>query len=287
MVSIYKQRFRLLEMELIAKNTYGQTVIFSQLKYGKVVTKEFTGSSLDRTKQIKKYKKKERKNSDEPKLRSMSVRTKRKIRKKITCFARLQKRLSFLTLTFVNEVSDQQAVNILRKFLDNAKKRSKNFQYIWIAERQLKNEVFNGNIHFHILTNKYWKIDKWWKYWVDLQAKNGITARDKDFKPSSAFDVKQINSNEIKRITSYVTKYVTKNESQFNCQVWNCSKGVSNLYTDFYTNPEFVKEFEKVKSVIKTKKFDECKVKYIDMNRRSIRLYSRLDDKNNTIYLNK
>lgn len=97
----------------------------------------------------------------EIKLRSVSYRTRQKIKKKVTCFSRLYKRISFVTLTFLNQVSDEQAIDILRKFIDNAKKRSKGFQYIWVAERQTKNDVFKGNVHFHILTNKYWDIEKW------------------------------------------------------------------------------------------------------------------------------
>jgi hypothetical protein len=44
---------------------------------------------------------------------------------------------------------------------------------------------------------------------VRLQKKNGIV-RDESYKPSSAFDVRQLNSNNIRSIASYVTKYVTK-----------------------------------------------------------------------------
>ncbi len=122
----------------------------------------------------------------------MSRRSKQKIRKKITCFSRTQKRLSFVTLTFLNKISDEIAVNILRKFIDNVKKRSEDFQYIWVVERQTKNDEFKGNPHFHMITNKYWKIEKWWNYWLTLQQKNGVTPREKGFKPSSAFDVKRI-----------------------------------------------------------------------------------------------
>lgn len=43
----------------------------------------------------------------------------------------------------------------IRKFLDNAKKRSVNFEYVWIAERLTKNDAFKGNVHFHMITNKY------------------------------------------------------------------------------------------------------------------------------------
>ena len=161
----------------------------------------------------------------------MSPRTKQKIKKKIMCFSRTQKRLSFVTLTFLNTVTDKQAIFLLRKFIDNVKKRSKDFQYIWVIERQTKNDAFKGNPHFHMITNKYWDIKKWWEYWINLQQKNGIVPREKDFKPSSAFDVKQIHSNNRTKLSSYVTKYVTKNNAKFKCQVWNCSKkSISTLY---------------------------------------------------------
>lgn len=44
---------------------------------------------------------------------------------------------------------------LLRKFIDNAKKRSKDFHYVWVAEREYKNDAFKGNVHFHMITNKY------------------------------------------------------------------------------------------------------------------------------------
>ena len=228
----------------------------------------------------------------EIKLRTLSRRSKQKIRKKITCFARCYKRLSFVTLTFLNKVSDEEAVNILRKFLDNAKKRSKDFEYVWIAERQTKNDAFKGNVHFHMITNKYWKVEKWWNYWMELQMKNGVKPRKKDFKPSSAFDVKQLNSSNIRSIASYVTKYVTKNDAKFKCQVWNCSKRVSELYTDFYTTTEFTDQFKRLNAVLKefeVKDFREqpfLKIKMIDLNRKTLPLYRRLDEKNKTNYSN-
>ncbi len=182
---------------MIVKNTYGISVAFSTRQFGVIPKNEFAGSALQRKKPDpdKKPKKikKEGDQKKEIKLRSLSKRSKQKIRKKITCFARSsKKRLSFVTLTFLNKVTDEEAVNILRKFLDNAKKRNEDFQYLWIAERQTKNDIFKGNVHFHMITNKYWNIEKWWKYWIDFQLKNGIKPREKNFKPSSAFDVRAI-----------------------------------------------------------------------------------------------
>ena len=118
-----------------------------------------------------------------------------------------------------------------------------------------------------------------------FQQKNGIHPRDKDFKPSSAFDIKQLNASNIKRISSYVTKYVTKNNKKFKCQVWNCSKKVSELYTDFYTTTEFTDQFKRLNAVTKEivdkdRKSPVIDVKMIDLNRRTLPLYKRLDDKN-------
>ncbi|SNR75488.1 rolling circle replication-associated protein [Lutibacter flavus] len=281
---------------MIIKNTYGISVAFAtNHPYGVIPKSEFTGSALQRKKQVAKSKSdtEQKPTTDKvKKLRSMSKRTKQKIRKKITCFSRTQKRLSFVTLTFLNQVSDEQAVNILRKFIDNVKKRSNDFQYLWVVERQTKNTVFKGNVHFHMITNKHWKIKKWWNYWMELQIKNGIEPREKDFRPSSAFDVKQLNTNNIKRISTYVTKYVTKNDAKFKCQVWNCSRKVSELYTDFYTNTEFTDQFKKLNAV--TKEFIDTdfkspviNVKMIDLNRQTLPLYKRLDDKNINIINNK
>ena len=282
---------------MITKNTYGISVSYSVNHFGRTPKELFSGSSLQRKKAEKKPKNEEqgkkveqpKENKKADKLYSMSDRTKQKIRKKITCFSQTQKRLSFVTLTFLNKVTDEQAINLLRKFLDNVKKRSENFQYVWVAERQTKNDVFKGNIHFHMITNKYWKIDKWWNYWMDLQIKNGIEPREKDFRPSSAFDVKQLSANNVRSIAKYVTKYVTKNKAKFKCQVWNCSKGVSNLYTDFYTPSNFLENFEKLDAINKTyekrdqnnKKFLE--VNMIDLNKKSLKLYDKLGEKNREI----
>ncbi|MAW95962.1 hypothetical protein [Leeuwenhoekiella sp.] len=276
---------------MLVKNTYGTSVAFCTGMFGRLPKDEFSGSALQRKKQKtdKSKAKPKPKKEGAVKLRSLSKRSKQKIRKKITCFARCYKRLSFVTLTFLNKVEDKQAVDVLRKFLDNAKKRSKDFQYVWVAERQTQNSEFLGNVHFHIITNKYWKIEKWWNYWLELQLKNGIKPRDANFKPSSAFDVKQLNSSNIRSIASYVTKYVTKNNAKFKCQVWNCSRRVSELYTDFYTTVEFTEQFKRLNAVLKEfelkdhGKMPYMNVKMIDLNRQTLPMYRRLDDKNKAI----
>ncbi len=279
---------------MIVKNTYGTSVEFSTKMYGVVPSEEFTGSSLQRKKKKPEDKKEPKKDKPKPdkkkkgkkKMRTLSKRSRRKIKKKINCFSRCYKRFSFVTLTFLNKVDDEQAIDLLRKFLDNAKKRLDDFEYIWVAERQTKNTVFKGNVHFHMITNKYWDKDKWWDYWIKLQKKNGVHPRSKNYNPSSAFDVKEIRSNDIKGTGSYITKYVTKNNAMFNCQPWNCSKRVSQLYTDFYTTPDYLRNFEKLNAVrgeftVKdTLDRTFLRVKSIDLNRKTLPLYRRLDEKN-------
>jgi hypothetical protein len=201
-------------------------------------------------------------------------------------FGQLYKQLSFLTLTFCNEVPDKLAVKILSKFLENVSKVSDDFQNLWVAERQKRNKIFKDNIHFHIISNKYWKKDKWWKYWMDLQAKHGIVPRNELYKPTSAFDVRGIRSNNIRGISSYVTKYVTKNFDKFDCQVWNCSKKISRLYTDIYSDIEFLENFEKLEKAnllggnIKKYNSEYYDAHIIPLNRKTLPFYRKIDERN-------
>ena len=100
---------------MIVKNTYGTSVAFTTKMFGVVPKDEFSGSALQRKKKEadkKTVKPKTKKREGDKKLRSLSNRSKQKIRKKITCFARCYKRLSFVTLTFLNKVEDEQAIII-------------------------------------------------------------------------------------------------------------------------------------------------------------------------------
>lgn len=284
---------------IITKSTYGVTSVFRGKNFDLNKVGTLTGSALLRKPQtdeefiqrmVKKSllpgEKKERK------PRVMSRRTKGKIRRKVMAFAAIHKHLSFLTLTFLNKVQESQAVKILGKFLDNVTKRSKDFQYLWVAEKQTANKVFENNIHFHLITNKYWKIEKWWKYWIDLQAKNGIIPREKFFKPSSAFDVRAITGKNIKAIGNYLTHYVTKNDAEFTCQVWNCSKKVSALHTDMYGDGMILKRIAAIEKanmlggVRKIYKGEYCDVHTIPLNRLTLKMYDRLADTNKLIWNN-
>ena len=83
-----------------------------------------------------------------------------------------------------------------------------------------------------------------------------------------------MNSSNIRSIASYVTKYVTKKNAKIKCQVWHCSKRISELYPDFYTTTEFTDNFIRLNAVIKEFEVKDhidqpfLKIKMIDLNKK-------------------
>ena len=76
---------------------------------------------------------------------------------------------------------------------------------------------------------------------------------------------------------------------KFKCQVWNCSKRVSELYTDFYTTTEFTDQFKRLKAVLKEFEVKDhidrpfLNIKMINLDRTTLPLYKRLDEKNKAL----
>lgn len=286
---------------VLAKNTYGVSYVLHPRKINPELLGTCGGSSLSRKKTKNRKKASEptneqteakSKQTEKKELRSMSPRTRTKIRQKLLSFSRISKHITFLTLTFVNEVEDKQAIKILRAFLDNAKKQLTDFEYLWVAERQTKNTVFKDNIHFHIITNRYWKIEKWWPYWLDIQKRFGVVPRDADFKPGSAFNVKKVDTANIKQVSNYLTKYVTKNTSKFDCQVWNCSKKISRLYTCFYSGIGFINDLERLNTAkqlggeLKVIPKEFCNICIYPLNRITTNFYNKIDVQNKQVWKN-
>lgn len=296
---------------MLVKNTFGVSAVLGTRQTMNIAEGSFTGSSLDRKKLTEQQKELRKIKSKAPrsdsnssnvktsidmetgeemplesviKRRKMSQRTKTKIRIKLMAFSQIHKNLTFVTLTFVNNVTDKIAVLILKKFLDNFKKRNKDFEYLWVAERQEKNKTFEGNIHFHLVTNKHWDIKKTWKYWIELQAKNNIVPRDENFRPASAFDVKSVSSKNPRQLGTYLTKYISKSRAEFDCQVWNCSQGISKLYTAFYTSYCFIEELRRLKGEEIVEKYLEfCTLLLIPLDKTTFRFYDRLEVKNKSL----
>src|SRR5271156_73551 len=174
-------------------------------------------------------------------LHFLSLRSKGKIRDKCTAFHRcLGYQKTFVTLTFINEVTDAIAIRILNKFLTALRSEFPGLHYVRISERQ-----GNGRIHFHIIINKYLPVVAYNRLWALQQYNAGIELEGvskKEFMSRYAESVSReeneiehcksdpdpvmeiINSFDVKKIrhinglSYYLTKYITKNENKgFGC----------------------------------------------------------------------
>jgi hypothetical protein len=108
--------------------------------------------------------------------KKMSPRTKRKVREKIKVFfEQCRRHATFVTLTFIEAVSDSVAVRILNKFLTQLRKdQPGRCELLWVAERQNNNAKFPGNPHFHIIVNRRLDVIRYNSLWVLQQYNEGL-----------------------------------------------------------------------------------------------------------------
>ena len=171
--------------------------------------------------------------------------------------------LNFITLTLSSpQIHTDNEIKriILEPFLNEMRKRFKVSSYIWRAERQE-----NGNIHFHIISDRF----IWWNdlrnSWNYFQERLGYVSRyrlsmqefhkegfqfrevlkDKwpihkqlhawregvrtDWTSPNSTDVHSLRS--IGNVRSYLTKYITKSDdnSDIEGRLWGCSYNLTNL----------------------------------------------------------
>lgn len=207
-----------------------------------------SGSSLNRKKKDQEVKPK----SKVPAIHYFSSRSRAKVKDKTTAFFRaIPKDRIFLTLTFIDQVDDYNAVKIFNKFRAVVAKEKKGFEFIRISEHQTQ----TGNIHFHILMNKRLPVRRYNALWVLQQYNSGLRGHRADGseismgeildrydkgtiqKVLNPLDVRQARS--VHGLASYLTKYVTKqkDDDPFGCQTWHCSRGVSKLFTREMVGP--------------------------------------------------
>ena len=150
------------------------------------------------------------------------------------------KQLYFWTITFPKGTTDNTAFILFNKWLTRLRSEKMLKDYLWISERQK-----NGTIHFHITINQRLCVQKANRFmracimhsinnkeinYTRIQAKNynGVDiAKDKFTKRVVNF----AKENKQKALTSYLTKYITKNDSSFQHLAWHSSRGYSNLIT--------------------------------------------------------
>ena len=150
--------------------------------------------------------------------------------------------LTFITLTLSSEQKHEDkeiTKRLLGSFLDSLRRKWKVTQYIWKAEKQE-----NGNIHYHIITNKFIHWQEVRDVWNRIQNKDGFNyvdaysnkmkeffkdgfkmypgdKRSKETQLKAYTEAKKsgwMNPNstdihalyKVKNIASYITKYVSK-----------------------------------------------------------------------------
>lgn len=123
--------------------------------------------------------------------------------------------LVFLTLTLSEEQKDTDKWikrHLLNEFFIILKRHVDFSHYFWKAEKQK-----NGNVHFHVIVDKYIQKEKLQKIWNRIQEKNGYTQKyfsvHGHHNPPST-DIRKIDS--MKNAINYVMKYVTKNSKDEN-----------------------------------------------------------------------
>jgi hypothetical protein len=171
--------------------------------------------------------------------------------------------LNFITLTLSSSQihTDNEIKSfILEPFLNEMRKRFKVSSYIWRAERQE-----NGNIHFHIISDRFiWWNDlrNSWNYFQerlgyvsryrlsmqefhkegfrvreDLQNKWPVHKQLSAWKHGSRTDWTSPNSTDVHslrsigNVRSYLTKYITKSDDNSDIQgrLWGCSYNLTKL----------------------------------------------------------
>lgn len=120
-------------------------------------------------------------------------------------------KVGFITLTLPSQQrhTDKEIKSLLlNQFLIEAKKKWSMVNYVWKAEKQ-----GNGNIHFHILTDKFiphWELRQCWNRICNkLGYVDEFQKIHKKKNPNST-DIHSLYK--IKSVYSYITKYMTKPE---------------------------------------------------------------------------
>jgi hypothetical protein len=123
-------------------------------------------------------------------------------------------KVNMVTLTLASKQihSDQEIKSkLLNQLLLELKERYHVKNYVWKSEYQN-----NGNIHFHILTDKFIPWNELQNRWNRIQNKLGYIDRivftPKNKQPNST-DVHSLRK--IKNIASYCTKYMTKENKRY------------------------------------------------------------------------
>jgi len=165
----------------------------------------------------------------------------------------------FITLTLCSvQKHDDKFVNryLLQQFLEKYKYHTGAINIFWRAESQK-----NGNIHYHIIGDRFIKWQLIRKFWNDILENYGyideFEKENKHRNPNST-DVK--GAKDVKDFVKYVLKYVSKVEEYrpLNCRLWGMTdslRKVKSCTLDLDSKlSEEIGKVQKIKSTLTIKK---------------------------------
>jgi len=149
-------------------------------------------------------------------------------------------KLAFLTLTLPSKQihPDTEIINTcLNSFFNECRKWYNVNNYVWRAEKQK-----NGNIHFHIITDKFIPYYEARNRWNRIVNKLGYVDRFKEIHGHKQPNSTDIHSTrKIKNLKAYLVKYMAKDHNQEHNEqitdesitqqtgrIWGCNHELSN-----------------------------------------------------------
>lgn len=138
-------------------------------------------------------------------------------------------RVNFITLTLPapqGAISDTELKQkCLKQWVEYWKDQMPGMSYVWRAERQQ-----NGNLHFHLVTDRYIHYKRIRETWNKALASTGLIeafrAKHGHEHPNST-DVHAVKH--VRNLGAYIAKYMSKTESKaqpIEGRVWDCSRNL-------------------------------------------------------------
>jgi len=154
--------------------------------------------------------------------------------------------LVMITLTLPSKQIESDKVvkaKYLNTFLTKLRYYNESFNYLWVSERQK-----NGNIHFHLIVDKWFKKETIQGLWNDALSNGSyIDTFQKKHGHRKPPSTKITGQQQMKDAAEYITKYVTKSEKsdKIEGKVWDCSDSLINLKKMVFAwNPIYYKLIE-------------------------------------------
>lgn len=169
-------------------------------------------------------------------------------------------RVNFITLTLPSaqgNVQDKELKQVaLKQWLEYWKDKLPGMSYVWRAERQ-----GNGNLHFHILTDRYIHYkdirDTWNKRLSKYHFIDEFEKANGHRYPNST-DVHGVKK--VRNLGAYIAKYMSKKEEHptpIDGKVWDCSKNLKAKDScTFMASGQDLDEFGTIYDALPKDRFD-------------------------------